>query len=143
MIQRPDRSGPTRHWLDYLDALRDALLAASSQEALPLRFQITIAENELVRRGLPPHALEVPDRSATEPPETFSPPPWDFPDAQRLWGEALVKTGQKYKDERSLRLGWAHLKVAREENRGELERRGEQGMKLPDNCPHALTPWRE
>jgi len=143
MIQRPDRSGPTRHWLDYLDALRDALLAASSQEALPLRFQITIAENELVRRGLPPHALEVPNRSAREPPETFSPPPWDFPDAQRLWGEALVKTGQKYEDERSLRLGWAHLKVAREENRGELERRGEQGMKLPDNCPHALTPWQQ
>ena len=83
MIQRPDRSGPTRHWLDYLDALRDALLAASSQEASPLRFQITIAENELVRRGLPPHALEVPDRSATESSETFSPPPWDFPDAQR------------------------------------------------------------
>lgn len=58
-------------------------------------------------------------------------------------GEALVKTGQKYKDERSLRLGWAHLKVAREENRGELERRGEQGMKLPDDCPHALTPWQQ
>ena len=54
-----------------------------------------------------------------------------------------MKTGQKYKDERSLRLGWAHLKVAREENRGELERRGEQGMKLPDNCPHALTPWQQ
>ena len=52
VTNRPSRSGPTRHWLDYLDAQRDALAAASSQDALALRFEITIAENELVRRGL-------------------------------------------------------------------------------------------
>jgi hypothetical protein len=56
---RPSRSALSRHWLDYLDALQDELLAASSQDALALRLEITIAENELVRRGLPPHALEL------------------------------------------------------------------------------------
>jgi hypothetical protein len=35
------------------------------------------------------------------------------------------------------------MKVAREENHAELERRGEQWMKLPENCPHALTPWQQ
>jgi hypothetical protein len=53
--------------LDHLNALQDALAAASSQDVLALRFEITIAENELVRRGLPPHALELLDGSPTEP----------------------------------------------------------------------------
>jgi hypothetical protein len=65
VTNRPSRSGPTRSWLDHLDALRDALSAASPQEALPLRFEITIAENELVRRGLPLHALELPVKLPT------------------------------------------------------------------------------
>jgi hypothetical protein len=143
MTNRPSRTGATRPWLDYLDALRDALSAASPQEALPLRFEITIAENELVRRGLPLHALELPVKLPTEPPETFSPRRWASPEAQKLFGQALVKTGQKYKDERSLRLGWAHQMVARQQNRGEPERRGEEGMKLPDDCPQALTPWQQ
>lgn len=114
VANRPSRSGPTRSWLDYLDAQRDALAAASAQDALALRFEITIAENELVRRGLPPHALELPDRRP-EPPETFSARPWTSPQAQRLWGEALVKVGRKYRDERSIRLGWAELRAAREQ----------------------------
>jgi len=123
--------------------LRDALLAASPQDELALRLEITIAENELMRRGLPPHALEVPDRPPTEPPETFSPRPWASPEAQRLFGLALIKTGQSFKDERSIRLGWAHQKTARQQNRGEPEGRegvSEEGMKLPDNCLHTLTP---
>jgi hypothetical protein len=90
---------------------------------LALRFEITIAEDELVRRGLPPHALEVPDRPPTEPPETFSPPPWDSPEAQELRGKALVKTGQSFKDERSIHLRWAHQKTARQHNRGKPEGR--------------------
>jgi hypothetical protein len=76
---RPSRFALSQHWLDYLGDLRDALLAASPQDELALRFEITIAENELVRRGLPPHALEVPDRPPTEPPETFSPRPLGQP----------------------------------------------------------------
>jgi hypothetical protein len=112
MTNRPSRSGATAPWLDYLDALRDALLAASVQDELALRFEITIAENELVRRGLSPHALELPDRQP-ESLETFSPCPWASPEAQELFGRALVKTGRKYRDERSLRLGWGHLRAAR------------------------------
>jgi hypothetical protein len=139
LMQRPSRSGPTRNWLDYLDALRGALAAASAHDALALRFEVTIAENELMRRGLPPRALELPDRRP-DPPETFSPRPWASPEAQRLWGEALVKVGRKYRDERSIRLGWAELRAARAQNRGEPEGPGEEGMKLPDDRPHAPTP---
>ena len=73
---RPSRSALSRHWLDYLDALQDALLAASSQDALALRWEITIAENELVRRGLPPHALDLPNRSPTGLSTAFVPCPW-------------------------------------------------------------------
>jgi hypothetical protein len=36
-------------------------------------------------RGLPPPALELPARRP-EPPETFSPRPWDSPEAQKLFG---------------------------------------------------------
>jgi hypothetical protein len=139
VTNRPSRSGPTRHWLDYLDAQRDALAAASAHDALALRFEITIAESELLRRGLPPHALELPDRWP-EPPETSLPRPWASPEAQLLFGKALVKTGQKFKDKRSILLGWGDQRVAREQNRGGPDGPGEEAMKLPDDCPHALMP---
>jgi hypothetical protein len=86
---------------------------------LALRWEITIAENELVRRGLPPHALELPDRSPTGLSTDFVPPPWTAPEAQRLFGMALAKTGKKFNDERLIRLGWAHQKTARQQIRGE------------------------
>lgn len=105
---------------------------------MALRFEITIAENELVRRGLPLRALELPDRRPE--PETFSARPWASPEAQRLWGEAPVTIGRKYQDERSIRLGWAELRAARQQNRGGPDGPGEEGMKLPDDCPHALAP---
>lgn len=108
---RPSRLALSRHWLDYLDALRKARLAASSQGEVALRWEITIAENELVRRGLPPHALELPDRSPMS--AAYVPRPWAAPDVQMLFGKTLAETGRKFKDERLIRLGWAHQKTAR------------------------------
>ena len=96
---RPARSALSRHWLDYLDALQDALLAASSQDALALRL-------------LPPHALELPDWSPIGLSTAFVPPPWAAPEAQPLFGMALPKTGKKFNDERLIRMGWAHQKTA-------------------------------
>src|ERR1700730_5925498 len=40
-----------------------------------------------------------------------------------------------------IRLGWAHQLLAHQQHRGEPEKVGEEGMKLPDSCPHTLTPW--
>src|SRR5215469_13453399 len=110
VVNRPSRAALSRDWLDYLDALHDALLDASSQDALALRFEITIAENELVHRGLPSHALE---RPAPRPEwqERYEVLAWSSPEAQQLFGQALVKTGQKHVDHDLIRLGWMHQKV--------------------------------
>jgi hypothetical protein len=118
---RPPRSSLSRDWLAHLDGLHDALLAkhADDPQTLALRFEITIAENELVRRGLPPHALELPDRSPTGLSADFAPRPWAAPEAQRLFGMALLKTGKKFNDEGLIRLGWALQKTARQQTRGE------------------------
>jgi len=109
-MQRPHRSVLTRHWLDYLGALHDAVLATTSEQAIGLRQQIAVVENELVRRGLPPHVLEQPNY-LPEPTETVA--AWRHPEVQALFGEALTETGQKYRDERMVRLGWAHQQIAR------------------------------
>lgn len=51
-----------------------------------------------------------------------------------------MKVGRKYQDERSIRLGWAELRAACEQNRDGPDGPGEEAMKLPDDCPHALMP---
>ena len=121
MIQRPDRTALTRYWLDYLEALHFALddTPSQSENIAHLRHEIVVAEKELVRRGLPPHALEQPSY-LPEPVVTVE--GWRHPDVQALFGRALAETGRKYRDERMVRLGWAHQQVARATARDGTER---------------------
>jgi hypothetical protein len=51
-------------------------------------------------------------KSPTERPETYSPRLWDSPEAQQMFGRALVKTGQKHKDRGMIRLGRMHQATA-------------------------------
>jgi hypothetical protein len=51
-------------------------------------------------------------KSPTEPPETYAPRPWGNPDVQRLFGQALAKTGRKHKDRGMIRLGRMHQATA-------------------------------
>jgi hypothetical protein len=62
-MERPSRSALSRSWLAHLDAMHDALAAAPSQDVPGLRFEITIAKNELMRRGLPAGAFDPPGRT--------------------------------------------------------------------------------
>jgi hypothetical protein len=140
MTNRPSRSCLTRHWLDYLDTLRDSLLAASSQEALALRWEISIVENELVRRGLPPRALESPDRGPSPWQTTYSPRPWSSPRAQARFGEALVRTGQKHKDPNLLRLGWLHQNSGAQTTTRRAGRAWRGRDEIAGQLPRALMP---
>jgi hypothetical protein len=51
-----------------------------------------------------------------EPAATYSPPQWEHPEVQELFGQVLVKTGQKYKDPDLIRLGQLHQQAARKPN---------------------------
>jgi hypothetical protein len=114
VANRPSRAALSQDWLEYLDDLHDALLPIhpDNPQTLALRFEITIAENELIRRGLPPNAL-VPLQARPDGGEVYTPLQWEHPEVQALFGKALVKTAQKHKDPHLLRLGWGHQQAAR------------------------------
>ena len=55
----------------------------------------------------------MPVKSPTVLPEISSRQSWANPEAQRLFGLALVKTGQRHKDQGLIQLGWSHQRAAR------------------------------
>lgn len=63
-------------------------------------------------------------KSPTDRPETYSPRPWGSPEAQRLFGLALVKSGQKHQDREMIALGRSNQAVAASASRDQASMPG-------------------